>query len=84
VEGAEEALRVLGENVDGEWLVMLPCQEQAQNKVGDGIGGGGEKGETQYRLEAFVNCFPSGFNTRAKLGMLLDEIHGPVPGYKDK
>lgn len=38
----------------------------------------------EYRLRGFVTCFPSGFNTRKKLGMSLRQIHTPVPGYKQK
>ncbi|KAL5331593.1 hypothetical protein ACEPPN_001127 [Leptodophora sp. 'Broadleaf-Isolate-01'] len=37
-----------------------------------------------YRLQAFVTCFPNGFNTSKKLGMKLRGIHIPVPGYKQK
>jgi hypothetical protein len=37
-----------------------------------------------YRLQGFVTCFPSGFNTRTKLHMKLREIHSPVPSYKQK
>lgn len=37
--------------------------------------------DNKYRLEAFVTCFPSGFNTRAKLGLTLAQIHAPVPSY---
>lgn len=37
-----------------------------------------------YVLKAFVTCFPSGFDTEKKLGLKLREIHGPVPGYKEK
>jgi hypothetical protein len=37
-----------------------------------------------YVLEAFVTCFPTGFDTEKKLGMKLRDIHGPVPGYKEK
>lgn len=40
--------------------------------------------DESYRLEAYVTCFPSGFNTRKKLGQKLRDIHGPVPGYKEK
>ncbi|KAF2231652.1 hypothetical protein EV356DRAFT_286614 [Viridothelium virens] len=39
---------------------------------------------TKYHLEAFATCFPSGFNTRAKLGLGLADIHTPVPGYAQK
>ncbi len=31
-----------------------------------------------------MTCFPAGFNTKEKLGMKLRDIHGPVPGYKQK
>jgi hypothetical protein len=37
-----------------------------------------------YVLRGFVTCFPSGFDTREKLGLKLREIHKPVPGYKEK
>jgi hypothetical protein len=37
-----------------------------------------------YVLKAFVTCFPNGFDTERKLGLRLREIHGPVPGYKEK
>lgn len=40
--------------------------------------------EGKYRLEGFVTCFPSGFNTRGKLGLKLADIHIPVPGYSAK
>jgi len=38
----------------------------------------------QYKLRAYVTCFPSGFNTKEKFGMKLSEIHGPVPRYGEK
>jgi hypothetical protein len=31
--------------------------------------------------DAFVCCFPSGFDPSEKLGKLLRDIHGPVPSY---
>ncbi|KAF2712276.1 hypothetical protein K504DRAFT_474675 [Pleomassaria siparia CBS 279.74] len=40
--------------------------------------------EGKYTLEGFITCFPNGFDTRAKLGLKLVDIHGPVPGYKAK
>lgn len=67
---AEFALQVLGENVDDEFLILLPSERPED--------------EGKYRLEAFVTCFPSGFNTRSKLNMLLSEIHTPIPGYAQK
>lgn len=69
-EEAERALQLLGENIDTEFLLMLPSPSPND--------------EHKYRLCAFVNCFPSGFNTRAKLNLLLSEIHSPVPGYAQK
>jgi hypothetical protein len=69
-EAVELALQLLGENVDDEFLFLLPGQKPED--------------EGRYRLEAFVNCFPSGFNTRSKLNLLLSEIHTPVPGYAAK
>jgi hypothetical protein len=68
--GAEQALEILGENVDDEFLFL-----QKSNKPED---------QGKYRMEAFINCFPSGFNTREKLNMLLADIHTPVPGYEAK
>lgn len=32
--------------------------------------------------DAFVCCFPSGFDPSQKLGKLLKDIHGPVPAYE--
>ncbi|PLB55202.1 hypothetical protein P170DRAFT_461118 [Aspergillus steynii IBT 23096] len=37
-----------------------------------------------YALQAFVTCFPNGFDTRRKLGLKLRDIHTPVPGYAEK
>ncbi|KAK0119246.1 hypothetical protein ONS96_012305 [Cadophora gregata f. sp. sojae] len=37
-----------------------------------------------YALKGYVTCFPAGFNTKEKLGLKLRDIHGPVPGYKQK
>ena len=38
----------------------------------------------KYHLEAFLNCFPSGFNARLKLSLPLAAVHQPVPGYQEK
>lgn len=64
------ALELVCSHVDDEFLFLLPSSASED---------GGK-----YRLEAFVNCFPSGFNTRSKLGLLLADIHSPVPSYKQK
>lgn len=37
-----------------------------------------------YTLKAFSACFPSGFDTSAKMGLKLRDIHSPVPRYKEK
>lgn len=73
---AEEALTLLGTNVDCDFLFLLPIPaDDADYPELDGI---------KYRLEGFVTCFPSGFNTREKLGLSLADIHSPVPGYASK
>ena len=65
---ATAALVTLGENIDTDFLLLLPTSPSTET----------------YSLRAFVNCFPSGFSTRAKCGMNLAEIHAPVPGYAAK
>jgi hypothetical protein len=67
---AESALHYLGENIDTDFFLLLPSLDAHD--------------EGKYRLEAFVNTFPSGFNTRSKLGRLLADIHAPVPHYAAK
>lgn len=62
------ALETLGRHVDEEFLFLLPSDENPES----------------YILEAYVTCYPSGFNTREKLGQQLKDIHGPVPSYKEK
>jgi hypothetical protein len=69
-ENVDRALQLLGENIDDEFLFLLPSPDPSD--------------EHKYRLEAFVTCFPSGFNTRSKLNLLLSQIHTPVPGYAAK
>lgn len=67
---ATHALELMGAHIDDEFLFLLPSDDPAD--------------AGKYRLEAFITCFPSGFNTRNKLGLLLADIHGPVPHYKQK
>ena len=67
---AETALKILASNIDNEFLFLLPSTDPADSG--------------KYRLEAFITCFPSGFNTRSKLNLLLADIHTPVPGYKQR
>lgn len=68
---AKEALYTLGQNIDTDFLLLLPSSTDAN-------------GHPIYHLEAFVTCFPAGFSTKAKLGLPLAAIHGPVPGYAAK
>ncbi|KAK4570173.1 hypothetical protein LTR86_002253 [Recurvomyces mirabilis] len=65
------ALYTLGENIDTDFLILLPSSTAAD-------------GSPIYHLEAFVTCFPSGFSTKEKCGMPLATIHAPVPGYAAK
>jgi hypothetical protein len=64
VTDADEALRIMGCNIDDEFLFMLKSEKPED--------------EANYRMEAFINCFPNGFSTRSKLGLLLADIHAPV------
>ncbi|KAF4158789.1 hypothetical protein CNMCM6069_003355 [Aspergillus lentulus] len=67
-----KALEILGQTVDEEFLILLPEKTQ------------GTEGEERYFLAAYTAYFPSGFDTRTKLGLRLAAIHDPVPGYKEK
>jgi len=70
---ADSALEYLAANVDTDFFILLPslCPPDSDT-------------DAKYRLEAFINAFPSGFNTRAKLHQLLADIHAPVPHYAAK
>jgi len=67
----EKSLEILGENVDEDLLLLLPPKSE-------------DDGAVEYRLQGYVVCFPSGFDTAKKFGMTLRDIHGPVPGYREK
>jgi hypothetical protein len=67
-----KALEILGQTVDEEFLILLPEKTQDSG------------GEERYFLAAYTAYFPSGFDTRTKLGLRLAAIHDPVPGYKEK
>ncbi|KAJ5792817.1 uncharacterized protein N7503_008795 [Penicillium pulvis] len=64
------ALEILAQTVDEEFLILLPDVSSPD--------------QPKYVLQAYATCFPSGFNTREKLGLRLADIHTPVPGYADK
>lgn len=74
------ALETLIKVVDEDILILLPEQKNNQKEKQ----GGKADGDTKYILEAYATCFPSGFDTRTKLGRRLAEIHEPVPGYHEK
>ncbi|KAL1800268.1 hypothetical protein ACET3X_000610 [Alternaria dauci] len=74
----EEALEILGSNIDTEFL-LLTSSSKSPNTSSFAT-----TAQTKYVLTAFINCFPSGFNTRSKLNQLLAAIHNPVPGYAAK
>ena len=38
----------------------------------------------EYKLMAFVGCFPNGFDWAQKLGKTMSQIHVPVPTYEQK
>ncbi|KAK2877062.1 hypothetical protein FQN49_001446 [Arthroderma sp. PD_2] len=94
-----KALETLARTIDEDMLILLPAEgeEKPTKRSEEGLrdrrkGKGGEpftapsknNGDTKYVLQAYVTCFPSGFNTREKLGKQLTTIHDPVPGYKEK
>lgn len=41
-------------------------------------------GTNQYRLVGGSVCFPTRWQLQEKMGLSLDAIHGPVPGYEKK
>lgn len=65
------ALKTIAQNVDEDFFILFP-RRQGDNK------------EEVYFLEAYAACFPSGFQPKEKIGKKLADIHGPVPGYKEK
>ncbi|EEH19998.2 hypothetical protein PABG_02257 [Paracoccidioides brasiliensis Pb03] len=92
-------LETLIKSVDEDMLILLPEQNSDDEAV-DSHKGGNSKHEkkdidsddssagrsvpVKYVLQAYATCFPSGFDTRKKLGKVLADIHEPVPGYKEK
>ncbi|KAF2803688.1 uncharacterized protein BDZ99DRAFT_511851 [Mytilinidion resinicola] len=69
-EDAVLSLRLLGEHIDTDFLFLLPSESPTD--------------QGKYKLEGFITCFPSGFDTPKKLNLKLAEIHAPVPGYGAK
>ncbi|KAL4938197.1 hypothetical protein BDV06DRAFT_232044 [Aspergillus oleicola] len=75
-------LDTLGTWVDEDFLILLPypnpqpTPSSAQAPPSDQ--------EPKYHLSAYTTYYPAGFDTRTKLGLPLNEIHAPVPGYASK
>lgn len=78
--GAEQALQLIGANIDTDFLFLLPIPPEGLSSPHAAA----TTTTTKYRLEGFVTCFPSGFDTRRKLNLALADIHAPVPGYGAK
>lgn len=73
-------LEILGTLVDEEFLILLPEPSSSPNTTT----ATNSEEPAKYVLEAYTTFFPSGFDTRKKLGLRLASIHTPVPGYKEK
>ncbi|CAK7227593.1 hypothetical protein SBRCBS47491_006623 [Sporothrix bragantina] len=71
-----EAFRTLGETVEDD-LFLLKEEDICSTDEG-----GPAYPENSHRLIAFLCCFPSGFDPSSKLGLLLKDIHRPVPSYE--
>ncbi|CAI7669798.1 unnamed protein product [Penicillium viridicatum] len=69
---AIQALEILSQTVDDDFLILLPELSPDTEE------------QPKYVLQAYAACFPSGFNTRKKLGLRLVDIHVPVPRYREK
>ncbi|OKL62851.1 hypothetical protein UA08_01723 [Talaromyces atroroseus] len=81
------ALEILYKTVDEDFLILLPEESDSDSSPSSTEGSGKTAAatvQTKYRLIAYENCYPAGFNPRKKLGKLLADIHAPVPGYQDK
>jgi Protein of unknown function (DUF3445) len=81
------ALEILYKTVDEDFLLLLPEESDGDSSPSSSTEDSEKTpaaAKTKYRLVAYETCYPAGFNPREKLGKLLADIHGPVPGYQDK
>ncbi|EFQ99647.1 hypothetical protein MGYG_02660 [Nannizzia gypsea CBS 118893] len=81
------ALETLAKTIDEDMLILLPAKDKdkdAGNERRKESGRAAGSSSVKYVLQAYVTCFPSGFNTREKLGKQLKDVHEPVPGYREK
>ncbi|RAH39828.1 heme-dependent oxidative N-demethylase family protein [Aspergillus brunneoviolaceus CBS 621.78] len=83
----EEALAIIGRQVEEDFLLLLPPPPPSPT-----ISTTGPKTEPraedfenkQMSLEAFIGCFPNGFSWADKFTKSLAAIHVPVPDYTAK
>ncbi|RDW86553.1 heme-dependent oxidative N-demethylase family protein [Aspergillus mulundensis] len=71
-------LDTLGTWIDEDFLILVPSpvSPTPDDPTPDP--------STQYHLEAYTTYYPAGFDTRKKLGRTLQQIHVPLPRYKQK
>lgn len=81
---AEQALEILARNVDEDFFILLSHQVRVKHESRTEAHNDDDDEKTEYFLEAYSACFPSGFQPEHKLGLRLSSIHGPLPGYKQK
>lgn len=77
-------LDTLGTWVDEDFLILLPSPSPIKSPDQRETTTTTSEPKSQYHLEAYTTYYPAGFDTRTKLARPLSEIHGPVPGYKQK
>ncbi|KAL4916285.1 hypothetical protein BDW62DRAFT_106829 [Aspergillus aurantiobrunneus] len=74
----------LGTWIDEDFLILLPSPSLSASSRSKPQPQDNQDQEPKYHLQAYTTFYPSGFDTRTKLGKPLSEIHAPVPGYKQK
>ncbi|TKX25675.1 hypothetical protein C1H76_2325 [Elsinoe australis] len=78
-------LNLISSHIDTDFLLLAPRPVATYPKPPSSSSENlPSSSEEKYHLLAFANCFPSGFSPREKLGLPLNAIHGPVPGYPAK
>ncbi|OJK04248.1 hypothetical protein ASPACDRAFT_23094 [Aspergillus aculeatus ATCC 16872] len=75
----EEALAIIGRQVEEDLLLLLPPAPTTGPKTEPH-----PDEKKQMSLEAFIGCFPNGFSWADKFTKSLAAIHVPVPDYTAK
>ena len=84
ITAVDYLLRAIGTTIEEDILILLTDKDAAA------LLPEGENllyldaNDPDFKLRAFVACFPAGFNPAGSLGKRLGHIHGPVPGYKER